>query len=437
MTPAVLVLVDSRGWPTPLDPDVVHALLQARLRFGNMPDIQARDLSARWFDRLPGEACTVFLIVTRPLTPGWAEQVRTWLDNSHLLYAAYSDNADLNDLREIAALTSGQPVARAPYRIVQQNAVGLENAARWMESIITRTLESVPVASGVPTPPPVKIAPSRWRNLPSNQEDPYAYPDELVRSLSGVSNYRMASASRRGKTHAHQGTFREDAVAIDATRYWNIMAVADGAGTAPKARIGSNLAVTHAVAAMRDAMPEQPTTDDVGRAIYAGLKAAHSAIRNFAADQHVAMSDLHTTLQLLIHWPQPTSCLIGLVHVGDGIIAAETVDGQYYLLTEPDTDPEDSGRTLFLTSGSVRQWMERAKIYQFDSRINIVALMTDGVAGDLEPYHERLQTHLFDALRQRILCYPLRQREQALLAFISYDKRGSFDDRTLAILTRE
>jgi hypothetical protein len=215
------------------------------------------------------------------------------------------------------------------------------------------------------------------------------------------------------------------------------MAVADGAGSASLSRVGSNLAVRHAVAAMRDAMPELPETEDLGRAIWAGLKAAYQAIRNFAGDRDVPVNDLHTTLQLLIHWPLPSSCLIGLAHVGDGIIAAEAVDGSFFVLTEPDTDPEDSGRTLFLTSGPLRGWQQRAKVYQFDTQINIIALMTDGLSGDLEPYAERLQPHLFDALRQRVLCYPLRQREQALQAFLSYDRRGSFDDRTLAVLSRE
>jgi hypothetical protein len=79
--------------------------------------------------------------------------------------------------------------------------------------------------------------------------------------------------------------------------------------------------------------------------------------------------------------------------------------------------------------------MERTKVYQFDEPLDIVALMTDGLSGDLEPYTELLHTHLFEALRNRVLCYPLRQQEQALLSMISYDRRGSFDDRTLAVLS--
>jgi hypothetical protein len=175
----------------------------------------------------------------------------------------------------------------------------------------------------------------------------------------------------------------------------------------------------------------------VGRAIWAGLKAAYQAIRSFSNERSLTMSDLNTTLQLLLHWPQDKGCLLGVAHIGDGIVTAETPDGQYYLLTEPDTDPDDSSRTLFLTSGPLKQWMERTKVFQFDEPLDIVALMTDGLSGDLEPYDELLHTNLFEALRNRVLCYPLPQRENALLSLISYDRRGSFDDRSLAVLSRE
>ncbi len=254
--------------------------------------------------------------------------------------------------------------------------------------------------------------------------------------MDGIAGYRLVAASHRGKTHAHQGTFREDATAIATTKHWNIIAVGDGAGTADLARVGSNYAVTRAVEAMKAAMPEPPTSEDLGRAIWAGLKAAYQAVKAFAVEHEVNVGELSTTLQLLIHWPQDKGCLLAVAHIGDGIMTAETLDGQYYLLTDPDTDPDDASRTLFLTSGPLKQWMERAKVYQFDEPLDIVALMTDGLSGDLEPYAELLHTNLFEALRNRVLCYPLKQREAALLPLISYDRRGSFDDRTLAVLSR-
>lgn len=430
MASRIHLLVDSGSWAAPLDPEVVNAILQARVQYPL--DVRARHVDDRWFEWLPAEDCIVFVLLTRPMPTGWQVSVKRWLNPDHRLYAIYTDNVQPADIRELAMLTVDQPVARAPYRIAQENANGLTNAMQWVAEILQKV--SVPVS--MPTITPTRIAPARWRHLPSNTLDMYYYPEEHTASMNGAAGYKLAAASHRGKTHAHQGTFREDAVALGATDHWNIMAVADGAGTADLARVGSNLAVTRAVDAIKDAQPDDPTTEDLSRAIWAGLKAAYQAVKGFATEHEVGISDLSSTLQLLIHWPMRRGCLLAVAHVGDGIITAETEDGQYYLLTDPDTDPDDSSRTLFLTSGPLRQWMERARVYQFDEPLDIVALMTDGLSGDLEPYAELLHTHLFETLRHRVLCYPLKQRERALLAMISYDRRGSFDDRTLAVLSR-
>src|SRR5258708_4982019 len=435
MTPTVYLWVDPRGWPTPLDPDLLSAIPQARLQpsVAMMPgEISARMIGEHWFDELPSEPCVVILLLTRPVIAGWLPITDRWLNSSHRLYVIYTDGLSASDIRDVARMTAEQPVARAPYRIAQLNAAGLENAMQWASGILQKAGSS----NVTPAPPPLKLLPARWRHLPSNLQDDYYYPEDFTVSMNGAAHYRLVAASHRGKTHAHQGTFREDAVAVTATDYWNIMAVADGAGTADLARVGSNLAVTRAVAAMSSAMPNPPAVEDVGRAIWAGLRAAYHAVKGFATEHEVSASDLNTTLQLLIHWPQEHGCLLGVAHIGDGIVTPETLDGTYYLLTDPDTDPDDSSRTLFLTSGPLKQWMERAKVYQFDEPLDIVALMTDGLSGDLEPYAELLHTNLIEALRNRVLSYPLNHTEQALLALISYDRRGSFDDRTLAVLSR-
>src|SRR5258708_7702035 len=400
MTPTVYLWVDPRGWPAPLDPDLLSAILQARLM---LPvEISARVVGERWFDELPSEPCVVILLLTRPVIAGWLPITDRWLNSSHRLYVIYTDGLSASDIRDVARMTAEQPVARAPYRIAQLNAAGLENAMQWASGILQKAGSS----NVTPAPPPLKLLPARWRHLPSNLQDDYYYPEDFTVSMNGAAHYRLVAASHRGKTHAHQGTFREDAVAASA------------------------------LAERTVAMPNPPAVEDVGREMWAGLRAAYHGVKGFATEHEVRASDLNTTLQLLIHWPQEHGCLLGVAHIGDSIVTAETLDGQYYLLTDPDTDPDDSSRTLFLTSGPLKQWMERAKVYQFDEPLDIVALMTDGLSGDLEPYAELLHTNLIEALRNRVLSYPLNHTEQALLALISYDRRGSFDDRTLAVLSR-
>lgn len=411
----------------------MQAALQSRMRV----EVRARLLGDQWFGGLTGDSrdeIVVFLLLTSPLPNDWETMVSNWLGPRHTLYTICTDSVPRAHIRALDAMTAAQPVPRAAHRIAQPDHKGLDKAIQWIIGILDKLFESMEIA---PPPPSIKTGAARWRHLASNPGDPHFYPEEYATSMQGVGKYRLVAASRRGKTHAHQGTFREDATALAVSTHWNIIAVADGAGTAPLARIGSNLAVKSATSAIYDAQPPNPSTEDVGRAIWAGLTAAYQSLQTFAEQNRANLSDLSTTLQLLIHWPMGEGCLLGIAHIGDGIVTAETPDGRYYLLTDPDTDPDDASRTLFLTSGSLKKWMrERTKVYQFDEPLDIVALMTDGVSGDLEPYADLLHTNLFERLHHRVLCYPLPQQEQALLAMISYDLRGSFDDRTLAVLSR-
>lgn len=434
MPPLIHLAVDPRGWSTPLDADVLATLAQARLRALAPLEIQTRLLTERWASELPQAETIALLVLARPLAEGWQTELQTWLDERHLLYIAFFDGAALSDLRQLASLTANQPVPRAPYRLPAQSVPQIDAALTWFEELL-RKMQPVFVPES--PPPPVRTVTTRWRNLPSNPQDAYAYPDQFTLSAYGARGYSMVGASHRGRTHAHHGTFRDDAFALGATPHWNILAVADGAGTAGLARVGSNLAVTSAVEAIRTNAPADPKPDDLGRAVWIGLEAAYHALFKFASAEYVPVSDLNTTFQLLIHFPLETSCYVGVVHIGDGLVVAEAVDGQLYALTEPDTDPDDDGRTFFLTSAPLNQWKRRAKVYQFDERLSLVALMTDGLSSDLEPYEELLQPNLLGALKQRVLCYPLPLREKALLSLISYERRGSFDDRTLAILSRD
>ena len=427
----VYLLVDASRWPKKLDPDVLYSLLQARLRVA--VDLHVQELGPSWESALPHQPAVVFLLLTADPEPGAMDAVQRWVSQEHLLFATYLDGVSMATVRDLAALTSGQPVSRAPYRIAQHSEMGLERAAAWASDIILHLMEIAPAE-----PPPVRTAPTRWRNLPSNPGDPHAVPDQSAQAMEGAGGYRLIGARHRGKSHAHHGTFCDDAFAFAATPHWNILAVADGAGTAPLARLGSNLAVTKAVEAMRATAPAQPGSEDLGRAVWAGLRAAFTALRDHANGQSIPLTDLNTTLQVLIHWPKPNGCLIAVAQVGDGIIVAETVDGMYYPpLAEPDSDPEDSGRTLFLTSGPLRNWMERTRVYEFDREISILAMMTDGLAGDLESYGDGMHAQLFEMVRSKVLCYPLDHREAALASFLNYDRRGSFDDRTLVVLSRE
>src|SRR5258708_24573356 len=192
----VHLLVDPRGWPSLLDADLLTAILQSRLPV----EIRGRRVGERWFDELPtsaNEECNVFVLLTQLLHPGWSYAVEKWLSPSHRLYLLYLDTVSPADVRDFARLTANHALARAPYRIAQLNAIGLENAMHWAANILQKVIE-IP-----PTAPVLKLSPARWRHLPSHPQDTYFYPEQFTTSMQGAAGYRLVAANHRGKNHHH------------------------------------------------------------------------------------------------------------------------------------------------------------------------------------------------------------------------------------------
>lgn len=275
---------------------------------------------------------------------------------------------------------------------------------------------------------------SNWKNLepPAELED--RVPHTATMRLEAGKNWLMAAASRRGKMHAHQGIFREDSYGLGHAEGWNFMIVADGGGSRSLARVGSKLAAEAGIAAMIDEAHNQAKSssslDNVCSYILMnGLRKAYEALRKEAQNRERKIDDFGTTFLAVAHRPAEKQHLIGTLQVGDGLITAMLPDRPPMVLADPDVG-ESASQTLFLTSKPANEWMSRIKIYDLELEPAMVVCMCDGVSDDLIPYKSNLPT-LFAVLSDMV-----RQAEpdQALLEFLGYDKRGSFDDRTLAVI---
>ena len=84
---------------------------------------------------------------------------------------------------------------------------------------------------------------SLWKNLDSNKADPYWKEDNIAGHLNFDSK-NLVVGSKRGRSHAHEGIFRDDAFefSFHEQNGWGIIAVADGAGSAKFSRKGSEIA---------------------------------------------------------------------------------------------------------------------------------------------------------------------------------------------------
>ena len=91
----------------------------------------------------------------------------------------------------------------------------------------------------------------------------------------------VAGATRIGRRHITEGSHNQDnyQYRILPKQRTVVAAVSDGAGSAPRAKLGSFAAVRYAIAAASDELSRKSTLQ---QALKYGLKAAIEAIRNMA-----------------------------------------------------------------------------------------------------------------------------------------------------------
>jgi hypothetical protein len=307
----------------------------------------------------------------------------------------------------------------------------------------TRPRDAVPPPPVVAEdPPPASpIVGAKWRVLePTDRTD--ATEHLRAARLNGSSGWHMVGASRRGKLHAHEGTYRDDEFAFSAHNGWNLIAVADGAGSCRLSRVGARVTTDAAVTAMAAALNhfgQGETPDPLGdlrATIHAGFAAAHSRVHEEAQRRGIPVRDLSATLLLLAHGPvnrtaPDAQAYMATGQIGDGMILMVGADQSLQLLGEANKGFY-SGETVFLPSTTSADWESHATVQQLATPPRMVLVMTDGVADDLVPYQRQAPT-LIKGVEG---IFGARQPDQALLDVIAYEKRDSADDRTLVVLYR-
>lgn len=304
----------------------------------------------------------------------------------------------------------------------------------------TRPRDAAPPSEVPPDPPPTPvIVGAKWRVLePTDRTD--ATEHLRAARLNGSSGWHMVGASRRGKLHAHEGTYRDDEFAFGTQHGWNLIAVADGAGSCRLSRVGARVTTDAAVTAMAAALTQfgqGETPDPLGdlrAAIRAGFAAAHARVYEEAQRRGIPVRDLSATLLLLAHGPVARNtpaapAYMATGQIGDGMILMVDADQAMHLVGEANKGFY-SGETVFLPSTTPADWESHVTVQQLTTPPRMVLVMTDGVADDLVPYQRQAPT-LIKGVEG---IFGARQPDQALLDVIAYEKRDSADDRTLVVL---
>lgn len=301
-----------------------------------------------------------------------------------------------------------------------------------------------------------------WKDVPTNPQIEYFKPDcESVFFESDKKHF--ICASRRGRSHAHKGMPRDDdfCLAYDELGKWHILSVADGAGSALCSREGARLACQTAVKTCKDALKN---TDEFDR-LFANMpkdeqdissmakakklaykilpKAALDSLNAIiaeAAKKERAVKDYATTLLLLCAKSYPAGWLLLSFQIGDGCMAALSMNGADFsakLLATPD-EGDFGGQTQFVTMQEIFEYanlMERLKV-EFVPDFSALVMMTDGVSDAYFASSSKMnESCAWQKLWEELMPVLQSQKPDAeLLEWLLFWSQGNHDDRTIALL---
>lgn len=245
---------------------------------------------------------------------------------------------------------------------------------------------------------------SLWQNLPSDEQDEYWRPDNISAHTS-FGDKKLIIGSKRGRSHAHEGRFRDDAFAYSyaTTSGWGLIAVADGAGSAKYSRKGAAIAcdavheffdilltsdkiqeietaVNAYTSQASEALQKQLSSlfiDQLGKAAFF----AQSKIKEEAQRKEADIKDYATTLIFTMTRKFAAGYVICSFWVGDGGIGIfDNTKPEVVVLGTPDSG-EFAGQTRFLTMPDIFADSSYANRIRFKIVPDFTALvlMTDGI----------------------------------------------------------
>lgn len=275
-----------------------------------------------------------------------------------------------------------------------------------------------------------------------------------------LEDYHIIGASLRGRSHAHEGIFRDDDFVFESiSDQVFFIAVADGAGSSKYSREGSRIACKKALESIRLSL-EQHAADlqtfedyaankedkELGKKVSQlayniigeTVRAARNAIIKQAEEQQHEIRDYHTTLLFSLILQLKNDFFLISYSIGDGIIAH--IADVPKLLSKPDGG-QFAGQTRFLTmSDSIDSLSERITA-TFLKNLSGLYLMTDGIS---DPYFEtdanfekiEKWNKLSEDINDKVV-FDTENTKHQFKEWLSFWSPGNHDDRTIAFITKK
>jgi serine/threonine protein phosphatase PrpC len=327
-----------------------------------------------------------------------------------------------------------------------------------------------------------------WKNLPSDKnaifwkkDDHYTYKQLGVKHI--------IAASKRGRSHQNAGLFRDDDFAFSyiEKNEWSVVAVADGAGSYPLSRKGSQIACNTIIdyfqqnddfdldkdfevkiqsfIQTKDETALKQAENLSKQILYKATVATHNKIKEFAvktSEEHPeifnnpraknALDYFHTTLIFAMFKKYNFGYLILTFGVGDCPIAVMNKEKTETKLLNWLDVGEFGGGTRFITQPEIFHSTEHPMITRFNFYIindfSYLFLMTDGiydpkfiVEANLEK-HEKWLEFLEDLQGKnedgtKVVFETIQTNTNPsllLMGWLDFWDKGNHDDRTLAIV---
>lgn len=311
---------------------------------------------------------------------------------------------------------------------------------------------------------------SLWKNLESDKNDPY-WKEDNVTVFAPLGDRHILVSSKRGRSHANVGSFREDDFAFkDLESGWSIVVVSDGAGSAKISRKGSAIACNGVVdyfleKSAMESMAEfdelvqqhksstgEDTQKKLNRFVYNNLgKAAfqvHKKLEEFAKNEGFTLKDLSSTLIFTLFKKYDVGYALLSFGVGDCPIAVLNKDVTEVTLMNWIDVGEFGGGTRFITMPEIFQNEKFSTRFGFKlvEDFSFLMLMSDGiydpkfvVEANL-PNIKKWQEFLADLNGQNEdgVKVELRKDNKDIVEqfskWMDFWSKGNHDDRTLAIV---
>jgi serine/threonine protein phosphatase PrpC len=304
---------------------------------------------------------------------------------------------------------------------------------------------------------------SLWKNIPSDTAVPFWKADSDYQGKTGLYNWKLAAASKRGRSHAHVGSCRDDdfALHVDNESHWQIVAVADGAGSSEFSREGARIIAHNSIEVLstqllqanilldelithwqldKNADSEAALHQALVDIFRVALDSSIETIATLAKQQQVAYRDFYSTLLIAAHKSFPNGEFVVGYWIGDGGLGIYN-SGQGIELLGISDSGEYAGQTRFLDKNALES-EDLSKRLHISSEKSFTALllMTDGITDPLfETDHNLRALNHWDKLWQQIqplLADNPELSAQNLTDWLDFWSPGNHDDRTIALIYR-